>query len=123
MLCLHVPWSAGGREGEQVDVRGPVSERPAVPALPAGEPGGPRAVPIHHKPHAMRRSGQFDLCEVAPELVVCKSPGLCSVTRCTHTAQAAWPWPWPWVRRCSNRSLSAEKGRAGSMLQSPGAVS
>ena len=58
----------------------------------------------------MRRSWQFDLCEVASELVVCKSPGLCSVTRCTHTAQAAWPWPW--VRRCSNRNLSAEKGRA-----------
>ena len=60
--------------------------------LLAGDLGGPRAVPIHHVPDAMSRSWKFDLCEVASELVVCKKPGLCSVTRSSHTAQAAWPW-------------------------------
>ena len=59
--------------------------------LLAGDPGGPRAVPIHHVPDAMSRSWKLDLCEVGSELVVCKKPGLCSVTRSSHTAQAAWP--------------------------------
>ena len=40
LLCLHVPWSAGGREGEQVDVRGPVSVRvPCCPCAPGGRAG------------------------------------------------------------------------------------
>lgn len=76
-----------------MDIRGPISVKvPGCPCAPRWRSGWPRAVPIHHVPDAMSRSWRFDLCEVASELVVRKNPGLCSVTRSSHTAQAAWPW-------------------------------